>query len=95
MFLRFVRNVPGGARVRVGNLRALGAAALSLAALGALGAYAATDADAGARAASTPTATVKIALDYTANVNYLGPEACLIIDLAAGSVAGAFLGQPK
>jgi ABC-type nitrate/sulfonate/bicarbonate transport system substrate-binding protein len=72
MFLRFVRNAPGGARVRVGNLRALSAAALALAALGALGTYAATDADAGARAASTPTATVKIALDYTANVNYLG-----------------------
>jgi ABC-type nitrate/sulfonate/bicarbonate transport system substrate-binding protein len=72
MFLRFVPGAPPRVRTPVRNLRAVAAAALALAALGALGTYAATDADAGARAASTPTATVRIALDYTANVDYLG-----------------------
>ena len=53
--------------------RAAAAAALMLAAAAAATAFASSSsAAAGSRAAAAPVATVKIALDYTANVNYLG-----------------------
>ena len=58
--------------------RAAAAAALMLAAAAAATAFASSSsAAAGSRAAAAPVATVKIALDYTANVNYLGTYAAV------------------
>jgi ABC-type nitrate/sulfonate/bicarbonate transport system substrate-binding protein len=71
MILRFRSSAPRGARPLLRGARVALAAALSLGlALGAaLGAQAASSP---ARAASTPSPSVRIALDYTPNVNYLG-----------------------
>jgi ABC-type nitrate/sulfonate/bicarbonate transport system substrate-binding protein len=67
-FSRLASRPPAARRAALAAALVLAAAA----ALSAAGSSAAPRAHAGAKAATTPTATVKIALDYTANVNYLG-----------------------
>jgi ABC-type nitrate/sulfonate/bicarbonate transport system substrate-binding protein len=69
----FCCSVRDNAERMIGDVRRRSAAALLLAALATLAAYASSSSAAPAgRAAAAPPSTVKIALDYTANVNYLG-----------------------